>query len=341
MYIKSFLESLGDNKYFVYCFLDTRKPGEYHFGDISFNYEPIYVGKGKGNRHQNHYKLYKTRNTRFYSKIESIIKDGFQADFLILKDNLSENESFKYEKYFIDLIGKIENGGPLTNLTDGGQGHSGLKKSDETILKLSNSIKKHYKTNLNQRMDIFLKKSKNVHKNRYDYSLVDYKNAHTKVNIKCKIHGIFKQSLNAHISGEGCPSCSGNKKIGNEDFIKRCNKKFDNLYDYSLVDYVNNRTNIKIICKKHGEFEQTPETHLKGKGCPSCLGVGKKTTGDFIKNSLSIHGDKYDYSNSNYTGIFNKVKIICKNHGEFEQIAKNHLNGQGCRECYLDKKRGL
>ncbi len=338
--IRRFNENL-DNIYFVYCFLDPRKPGNYKFGDITLDHEPIYIGKGKGNRHQNHYKLYKTRNTRFYSKIQSIIEKGYEPKFIILSDNLSEKESFLQECHFIELIGKIENGGPLTNLTDGGQGHSGLKKSDETILKFSNSMKKHYKTNLKQRRDGFLKKSKDIHNNKYDYSLVDYKNAHTKVDIKCPIHGIFKQSLHAHTSGEGCPSCSGNKKMGNEDFIKRSSEKFNNLYDYSLVDYINNRTNVKIICQKHGIFEQIPETHLNGKGCPSCLGVSKKTTSEFIKNSISIHGDRYDYSNCTYTGIFNKVKIICKKHGEFEQAAKNHLNGQGCRQCYLNKRRGL
>ena len=41
-------------------------------------------------------------------------------------------------------------------------------------------------------------------------------------------------------------------------------------YDYSLVRYVNNHTKVKIICPIHGVFEQTPDSHLQGAGCPRC-----------------------------------------------------------------------
>lgn len=41
-------------------------------------------------------------------------------------------------------------------------------------------------------------------------------------------------------------------------------------YDYSKINYVNNRTKVTIICPEHGEFEQTPSNHKNGAGCPHC-----------------------------------------------------------------------
>lgn len=137
--IKKFLESL--DIYFVYCFLDTRKPGEFIYGDLKFNYEPIYIGKGKGIRPQRHFTLYKKYNNRFYSKMSSIIDSGVKPVYLTIRDNLLEKEAFEYEKFFIKLIGRIENGGVLTNLTDGGEGQSGFKFSDETKQKMSDNNK--------------------------------------------------------------------------------------------------------------------------------------------------------------------------------------------------------
>jgi len=135
--IKSFLESL--DIYFVYCFLDPRKPGDFIYGDLKFDYEPIYIGKGKGIRPQRHFTLYKNYNTRFYSKLSSIINSDMQPMYLTIRDNLLEKEAFEYEKFFIKLIGRMENGGVLTNLTDGGEGQSGFKFSDESKKKMSMS----------------------------------------------------------------------------------------------------------------------------------------------------------------------------------------------------------
>jgi len=130
-------ENIESKIYFVYCFMDTRKPDKYEFGDFIIDFEPIYIGKGKGKRPYRHYILYKTCNTRFYSKMKSIADDGFKSEFILLKENLSEEEAFIHEKNIISLIGRIENGGTLTNLTDGGEGQSGLKFSEETKKKMS------------------------------------------------------------------------------------------------------------------------------------------------------------------------------------------------------------
>jgi hypothetical protein len=59
----------------------------------------------------------------------------------------------------------------------------------------------------------------------------------------------------------------------------------------------------------------------------------KLTTEEFIKRAEIVHGNKYDYSKSNYVNAHKKVIIICKKHGDFLQAPNHHLGGQGCREC--------
>ena len=182
----------------------------------------------------------------------------------------------------------------------------------------------------------FIEKSNLIHSNKYDYSLVDYKNNKTKVKIICPIHGIFEQTPYHHICRkQGCSKCSKKYKPNTKEFIDKCLKIHENRYDYSLVDYKNNKTKIKIICPIHGVFEQYPYAHLKKKqGCNLCY---KKNMFDdiytFIEKSNLIHNNKYDYSLTNYINSKTKVKIICPKHGVFEQIPNDHINGSGCPKC--------
>jgi hypothetical protein len=60
------------------------------------------------------------------------------------------------------------------------------------------------------------------------------------------------------------------------EFINKAKKVHNDKYDYSLVEYVNARTKVKIIDAHHGVFEQTPTDHLNGKGCPRSMGVRNK-----------------------------------------------------------------
>ena len=84
-------------------------------------------------------------------------------------------------------------------------------------------------------------------------------------------------------------------KYNTEIFINKAKEKHNNKYDYSLINYINSLTPVKIICKTHGIFEQTPVGHLRGRGCPSCSGKNK-TTKQFIKEANIIHNNKYKYS---------------------------------------------
>ena len=110
-----------------------------------------------------------------------------------------------------------------------------------------------------------------------------------------------------------------------------------NKYDYSKVDYKNNKTKICIICPVHGEFWQTPNSHLSGRGCPKCGGSKKLTKEEFILRSNSKHNNFYNYDKVIYTNVDTKVTIICPNHGDFMQTPSMHMQGQGCPECRRNK----
>ena len=182
-------------------------------------------------------------------------------------------------------------------------------------------------------IDSFIKKAREIHGSKYDYSKVDYKNNRTKVIIICPIHGEFRQKPSNHLQGNTCPKCSVNIKLTTEDFIKKAREIYGGKYDYSKVDYKNSKTKVTIICPVHGEFEQKPNNHLSGSGCYKCGGSFKLTTEDFIKKAKAIHGNKYDYSKVDYKNSKTKVTIICPVHGEFEQVPSSHLIGKGCYEC--------
>jgi len=172
-----------------------------------------------------------------------------------------------------------------------------------------------------------------IHGDKYDYSLVEYINAKTKVKIICKIHGIFEQIPDGHLNNRNCYKCSNNQKLTNEEFINESRKIHGYKYDYSLVDYKNAKTKIKIICSIHGVFEQIPDNHnTKKYGCPKCSKSHKLTTKEFINESKKIHG-RYDYSLVDYKNTNTKVIIICLTHGIFEQKPEKHLIGNGCPKC--------
>lgn len=127
------------------------------------------------------------------------------------------------------------------------------------------------------------------------------------------------------------------KPKSKELFIQQAKNIHGELYDYSLMDYKNSKTKIKIICEKHGIFEQYPHHHLDGKKCLKCVGKNK-TSEIFIKEAKDIHGDLYDYSLTDYKKSSEKVKIICEEHGIFLQSPDNHLKGYKCNKCLKTKK---
>ena len=105
------------------------------------------------------------------------------------------------------------------------------------------------------------------------------------------------------------------------------------LYNYRNIEYINAHTKVKIICRIHGSFWQTPHKHKLGDGCPYCAGNIKKSTETFIQDVYCKHGDRYNYKLVDYINRNTKVKIICPIHGVFKQTPSNHLNGNGCPYC--------
>jgi len=124
------------------------------------------------------------------------------------------------------------------------------------------------------------------------------------------------------------------KKLTISEFVERAKKIHGDKYDYSKSYYIHNNEKIKICCKKHGLFNQTPHIHLHGSGCPICKGGVRCSLEDFICKAKKLNKNKYDYSKTIYKNSITKIKIICKLHGSFFQIPGNHLNlKQGCPTC--------
>jgi hypothetical protein len=201
---------------------------------------------------------------------------------------------------------------------------------------------RHNKSTKKSTTDIFIARAKEIHGNKFDYSKVIYNNNRTKVIIICreKNHE-FLQSPETHLKLKKCPKCSGFYNFSREEWIEIIRERHKNKdgtykYDYSKADYKGSSTKVTIICKScNNEFLQTPNGH-KRQGCPKCAAYGYHYTNDeYIEKVKKIHGDKYDYSKTNYTMANKKIIIICKNnkHGEFEIKAASHMFGQGCQKC--------
>ena len=201
----------------------------------------------------------------------------------------------------------------------------------------------------------FVLKARAIHGNKYDYSKVDYKSCDDKVCIICPEHGEFWQTPYHHLHRkQGCPKCIG-RHMSTEEFVAKANKIHHNKYDYTrvILETIKNREQqkITIICPEHGEFKQTPNSHLNGCGCPKCgkLTASKQhaqtltmSLSEFVKRAREMHGDKYDYSKVTFKTTSDKVCIICPKHGEFWQRASSHINkGNGCPKCHPNHKRTL
>ncbi len=184
----------------------------------------------------------------------------------------------------------------------------------------------------------FIQKSILQHGQKWDYSKVNYTGSREKIVIVCKEHGEFLQTASDHLSGCGCPKCDPTKRLTEEDFIQKSKIKHGDKFDYSRVKYGrNNYDLVEIICKEHGSFLQRPWAHLRGQGCPKCCNNTLMTNVEFIEKSKSIHGDKFDYSLTDYSGRRKDVTIICRKHGAFKQLARLHLEGWGCKKCKTSK----
>lgn len=189
----------------------------------------------------------------------------------------------------------------------------------------------------------FIAKARQIHGNKYSYEKSKYVNSKHKVIIICPTHGEFLQAAWKHTSGQECLECGMSKSIKsrtstNEQFLEKAKNVHGEIYDYSLVDYVKALDKVVIICPIHGEFRQTPNSHLYGSGCPECHSdIRSKhlasTLEHFVRKATEVHGTRYSYLNFKYTSSTVKSVIACAIHGEFLQTPKVHTSGAGCPAC--------
>lgn len=190
--------------------------------------------------------------------------------------------------------------------------------------------------------DEWVKRAKSQHGDRYDYSKVVYRGYSAEIEIVCRDHGAFWQRENNHRNGAGCPKCGleNRQKARSHthaSFVTAAREAHGDAYEYPEVEVYNSRTVVPVICPEHGLFKTAVYTHLAGHACPRCSyhKNGKRSQigiSEFVRRAQEVHGDTYEYI-SGLSGLNNKILIRCPLHGEFKQIASNHLNGAGCPRC--------
>lgn len=189
--------------------------------------------------------------------------------------------------------------------------------------------------------DEFIAIAEKRFKGKFTFDKTNYVNKKTAITITCKVHGDFvAKPMHFMRSPFGCPDCG--KRVNLEKFISLATETHGDAYDYSNVVYVNATTPVEIVCKIHGSFWQEPYMHYSRENkCPKCAREGYRLTQEgFIRRSREKHGDKYDYSRTFYRTLVEPVTIGCPRHGEFTQVARSHLAGNGCGDCFIEDRRG-
>jgi hypothetical protein len=156
--------------------------------------------------------------------------------------------------------------------------HGEFRQTPVTHLNSTHGCPKcaHVRLNDGRRLvtDEFLRRAREVHGDRYEYSQVQCVDSKSKVTIGCRKHGAFNQSAGEHLAGKGCRKCgteesSERQRQSLDDFIHRAREVHGDKFDYALVEYASARLKVRIVCPIHGVFEQTPGSHLK-QGCRKC-----------------------------------------------------------------------
>lgn len=128
---------------------------------------------------------------------------------------------------------------------------------------------------------------------------------------------------------------SNSKKKNIDTFIEKAKSIHNDRFNYDKSEYINTNTPLIVTCPLHGDFTVTPKEHYKNSngGCIKCSNRYRRTVDEFITDAEIKHGGKYKYDKVNFNNIRDKVIITCPNHGDFEQVARDHLRGAGCPDC--------
>lgn len=182
--------------------------------------------------------------------------------------------------------------------------------------------------------DDFIANAIKLHGDKYDYSKVEYINSYSKIIIICKTHGEFEQRPADHVNGNGCRKCGIDSNISkltktNYEFIANAINVHADKYDYSKVEYINNKIPIIIICKIHGNFTQTPNDHRSGRGCKKCACNGfsksqiewltfiEKLQGIKIQHAMNDGEYKIKTTKWKADGYCKETNTIFEYHGDF------------------------
>lgn len=246
----------------------------------------------------------------------------------IIKSKKEHLKSFNTEKYDYSLLDN-------TILTD--KDYINIIDKNSGLIYIQ--LLRHHKTGkLPSKIESqsLVKKLKEIHNDKYDY-LIEKETYYSTDKIKLidnYTKDEFYYRVDRHLSG------MKPNKVTLNYFLIKSKQLHGDKYDYSLIEKIeNNSQKVKIVCQKHGIFEQRVSNHMNlGDGCPKCVGVGKWNTDLLVSEFKKVHNDKFDYSLVEFENIDKKVKIVCQEHGIFEQRIHKHLKGQGCRFCESKSK---
>jgi hypothetical protein len=259
------------------------------------------------------------------------------------KANLKHNNFYDYSKSFYintstKLIITCPKHGDFEQLPNSHLSGKGCKACGlSRLASISDSKKKD--------ISYIVNKANLVHNNKYDYSESVYKGYNKPFKVICLEHGEFYPSPANHISNKtGCPKCAqelrkqGLKK-NFEGFIVEARSKHGDSYEYKEDNtYIHSRTSVIIICSLHGEHRMSMNSHLNGRGCPSC-GIEIMSSKlslpfeEFRVRADEIYDGQYDYRPDSYKSLKENIVAVCQEHGNFNVIAQSHLYGTKCPQC--------
>lgn len=314
-------------KYYVYALLDTSKPGIYVYDDLVFGYEPFYIGKGTDNRH--YHSSFDRHNSFKKNKIKSLNKKNIKVLSIKVFEDLNEQESFNIETTIIKKIGRRDlKLGPLTNLTDGGDGRTNIVVSEKTKKKISKTKKSQHLHNKHTELTKNLLKKINQGENNPFFG----KN-HTEE---------VKEEQSLRVSGTNHPMWG---KKHNEETIQKIRERRDAGVDQDKMIQLSKEVNSKSVLQfaldgefikeffsiKDASIETGCSESIIGKCCRGVIKKPRKYIFKFknqesleLKNSFILKiNDEFDLDNIKYKLVKrNKSSAIGENDGIFYTFRK-------------------
>lgn len=186
--------------------------------------------------------------------------------------------------------------------------------------------------------EVFLMRAFKKHNDFYSYENMNFIKASENINVTCPKHGDFSVMPSKHLSGAGCPACNKMKRFKKQEYTVIDKIKAIHGTHFSFEKFVYNGSHVHsvIICNITGmEYKTAPHTLLQGHGCKFCNEQFSYDTSTFIKKAKEIHGNKYNYDQTVYSGLNELVSIYCNTHEElFYMKPSNHIHGKsGCQKC--------